>query len=507
MSFPDFVYLDDLICGAAITRTTSGSDANKLKITGIAYDSRQVKPGFLFAAIPGFKVDGHDFVPRALEAGAAAVLTERWLDLAGVIQVQVESVRKIMPLLASNFYDHPSKNLTVIGVTGTNGKSTTAFLIDAILKSAGLRTGLIGGIEYRIGDSSIPAKRTTPEALDIQRMMFEMNDQHIGAVTMEVSSHGIDLYRVACTEFDVAVFTNLTRDHLDLHGNLEDYFESKRKLFTGALLDPAKNENAISPNRPIAAINVDNEYGQRLADELSDRLYTFGMKPQAQVRARDIEYNGWETRFELVTPSGATPVQLQLPGAFNLENALSASAAALALGIPLESIAAGLSESRGAPGRFEPVNINAPFRVVVDYAHNEDGLLKALTTARALTDGRLITVFGCPGERDREKRPGMGKIAGSLSDLAILTTDDCYEEPSEQILDQTEAGLNDSGAEYLRIEDRRQAIETAIEAAREGDTVLIAGKGHERSQIMAEGPRPFNDSDTVKEIVKNFFCK
>ena len=270
-----------------------------------------------------------------------------------------------------------------------------------------------------------PAKRTTPEAFDLQKMLAEMIEMEVGAVTMEVSSHGIDLFRVADLDFDVAVFTNLTRDHLDLHGEMEHYYQVKRSLFAGSLGDPGNPAMPPAPGRPLAVINICDTYGQRLARELGSHLLTFGMEAESQVRAGKIEYAGWETGFDLITPEGSLPVKLHLPGAYNLENALAAAAAAVALGLEPDAIAAGLDACRGVPGRFELVDVEAPFRVVVDYAHNEDGLEKMLTSARSLTGGRLITVFGCPGERDRNKRPGMGEVAGCLSDLAILTTDDC----------------------------------------------------------------------------------
>lgn len=499
---PAPVYLNDLLTGfrgEVIHQDTCG---DSIIIAGLAYDSRNVESGFLFAAVPGFKVDGHDFIERARESGAAAILTERWITDAGVPQIQVDSVRKAMACAAAFFNGNPSKSLSLVGVTGTNGKTTTTYLIDSIFRKAGLTTGLIGGVEYRIGNKTLPATRTTPEAIDLHRMLREMCDSDVQAATMEVSSHGIDLYRVAYLDFTVAVFTNLTRDHLDLHGSMERYYQCKRSLFAGSLNRPCDPGAAISPGRPIAAINIDDIYGQRLADEFSDRVTTFGMRPDAMVRAANIEYTGWETDFDLITPEGQAPVTLNLPGAYNLENALGAAAAALALGIAFDIIAAGLTDAHGAPGRFESVGVEAPFRVVVDYAHNEDGLAKALTAARSVTRGKLIVVFGCPGERDREKRPAMGKTAGSLADIAILTTDDCYGEPAEQILNETEPGLIDSGVTYLRIADRREAIAAAVmEAAGCDDTILIAGKGHETSQSIDGKVLPFNDSSVVMEIV------
>lgn len=500
VAYPAPVYLDDLLQDMQDDVLRQEPGGERTRIYGLAYDSRDVEPGFLFAAVPGFRVDGHDFIEQARESGAVAVLTERWIDGAGITQVLVSSVRKAMACAAAAFYGNPSRDLSLIGVTGTNGKTTTTYLIDSILRAAGMTTGLIGGIEYRAAEKTSPAKRTTPEAIDLQRMLRTMCDSDVQAVTMEVSSHGIDLHRVTCLAFTVAVFTNLTRDHLDLHGTMEHYFQAKRSLFAGSLAKPGDPAAVIAPDRPMAAVNIDDRYGQRLAREFGERITTFGMRPEAMVRAVNIEYAGWETSFDLITPGGQSPVRLHLPGAYNLENALGAAAASVALGISCELISDGLTASRGAPGRFELVDVDAPFRVVVDYAHNEDGLAKALTAARSLTSGRLILVFGCPGERDREKRPSMGRTAGSLADRAILTTDDCYGEPPEQILDETETGLIDSGVSYQRIAERREAIETAMNEAVHGDTILIAGKGHETCQIIADRDLPFNDGDVVREI-------
>jgi len=501
LSTSNYIHLDDFfrcLRGEIIRRDPFGAGN---KITGLAYDSRLVMPGYLFAAVPGFKVDGHDFIPQARKAGAILLLSERWVENSGMIQVQVPSVRKAMAYAAQAFYSNTQNQPLLIGVTGTNGKTTTTYLIDSILRESGLATGLVGGIEYRMGENSAAVTRTTPEAFDLHRLLKATSHTRIDAVTMEVSSHGIDLYRVACLDFAVAVFTNLTHDHLDLHGSMEHYYQVKRSLFVGSLEEPGNPDVPIAPNRPMAAVNIDDHYGRRLADELEDRLVTYGMSPEADVRAGNIEYEGWKTGFNLLTPAGSAPVQLHLAGAYNLVNALAAAAASIAAGIRPEVIAAGLSASNGAPGRFEQVAVEAPFRVIVDYAHNEDGLAKALTTARSLSSGRLILVFGCPGERDREKRPAMGKVAGSLADLAILTTDDCYSEPPEQILDETESGLIESGGEYQRVSDRRQAIEAAVAAAGPGDTVLLAGKGHETRQIMADGPLRFSDTNVVREIL------
>ena len=472
-------------------------DAASMEITGLAYDSRRVGPGDLFFAIPGFKSDGHDFVPAAIAAGAAAVCVERRLEGVNIPQCLVQNIRLVMALAASNFYRRPSYSMTVIGVTGTNGKTTTTYLIDEILRSIGSPSGVIGGVEYRIGDRAIPASRTTPEAVDMQRMLAMMLDHDAEVATIEVSSHGIELSRVAFLDFDVAVFTNLSHDHLDLHEDMEKYFRVKRRLFMGAL----EFEQRESPAgmRPLAVVNMDDPYGARLIEELDDKI-TYGMTPRADISAGRITPEEWGSMFTLVTPEGLAPVRLRLHGEYNVMNALAAAGTAYSMGLRAPAIAAGLSSFRGVPGRFELV-AESPFRVIVDYAHNEAGLARALTAAADLTEGKLITVFGCPGERDKEKRPTMGETAGRLSDIAILTTDDCYGEAPAEILDAVESGLKKSGKPFQRFEDRRSAIQAALSAAAPGDTVFIAGKGHETVQIKAEGAVPFSDRQVVMELL------
>ena len=486
--------LSAVLAGVTAVRQQAAPDT---AVSSLAYDSRRAGPGALFFAIPGFKADGHDFAAGALHQGVAAIVTERWLE--GVFpQVQVGNARLAMAAAAANFYGHPSRKLGLTAVTGTNGKTTTTFLIDSILKTAGNKTGLIGGIEYRIGGSLSPAKRTTPEAPDLERALAQMVDAGAGYGTIEASSHGVDLFRTACLRLAVVVFTNLTPDHLDLHGDMESYFRTKRRLFFPEADEAACLEGGPPP---LGAVNLDDAYGRRLYHELGpERALGYGIGETAAVHAVDVRERPWGTDFTLRTPAGAAPVSLHLPGSHNLENALAAAAGSLQLDISPDDVAAGISALASVPGRLEPVETAAPFSVVVDYAHNEDGLKCALTTARSLTSGRLIIVFGCPGERDRDKRPRMGRIAGTLADLAILTTDDCYGEPPEQILDEAEPGLAASGGDYRRIASRREAIAAALAAAVAGDLVLIAGKGHEKSQILAGGPVPFDDREVVLEL-------
>ncbi|MHB8966806.1 MAG: UDP-N-acetylmuramoyl-L-alanyl-D-glutamate--2,6-diaminopimelate ligase [Thermoleophilia bacterium] len=473
--------------------------AAALEIAGITCDSRQVEPGFLFAAIPGFKADGHDFIAGAAEAGAVAALTSRQVAGISIPQVQVPDVRLAMAQAAAAFYNRPSSRLRLVGVTGTNGKTTTTFMLHSIISSAGGQASLLGGVEYRVAGESLPAARTTPESVDLQRLLAQAADGGDGYAVIEVSSHGIELQRTACLEFEAAVFTNLTRDHLDLHKDMESYYRVKSRLFLGQPCGPD-----APGTMPAAIINTDDEYGRRLATEVraaGGEPVTFGARSDAVITADRIVYSGWRTSFELVTPGATATVELNIPGSFSLANALAAAAAAHALGYPAETIAAGLNGHRGAPGRFEAVDTDAPFQVVIDYAHNEDGLARAIETARKITPEKLIVVFGCPGERDQEKRPVMGRIAGEGADLAILTTDDCYGERPETILDQAEAGLAAAGASYRRVPDRREAIAAAVAAAAPGDTVLIAGKGHETRQILPDGDIPFSDREVAREAV------
>ncbi len=473
-----------------------------LDIRAVVYDSRRVEAGSLFFALPGFKTDGHDFAAETIRKGAAAVVTERPLAGLGARQVQVENGRRALAQAAANFFGRPADKLIVIGVTGTNGKTTTSFLLDSILRAAGKKTGLISGVENRSARGRARARRTTPEAPDLQKLLAEMVESGFEFATIEVSSHGIELQRVTCISFDIAVFTNLTPDHLDLHQTMEAYFQTKRRLFVPAAANQEKG-CAGRAEEPRAAVNIGDGYGRRLLDELGPgQAVSFGEAAGADVCAQNLRQSGWDSNFELATPAGSIPVSFHLPGRHNIDNALAAAAAAHLLRLPLEATASGLASLRSVPGRFEQVDVEADFKIVVDYAHNEDGLKRTLATARRFTRGKLILVFGCPGERDRDKRPRMGKIAGTYADLSVLTTDDCYGEEPGQILDEVEPGLVQSGGRYLRIAERRGAIEAALEAAAAGDLVLIAGKGHEQVQMMAVGPMPFNDADVVREIVR-----
>ena len=452
-----------------------------VEIRDLAYDARAVEPGGLFFCVPGGLADGHDFAPLAVEAGAVALVVERALDVA-VPQLVVESARDAMPVAADEFFGRPTEQLQVAGVTGTNGKTTTAFLLYAILAAARRRPGLLGTIESRVGGERRPAIRTTPEAIDLQRAFREMLDAGDRSAAVEATSHGSALGRLECVRFRALVFTNLTQDHLDFHGTLEEYFDAKRRLFTEA--------------RPPAAVNVGDDHGRRLADELRGRqeLLTFGVANDAEIRADELELSPRGARFR----AGGIELETRLRGRFNVENVLGAVAAARLLGIDDDAIAYGVKELRGVPGRFEAVDEGQPFAVLVDYAHTPDSLENVLRTARDLAQNRVICVFGCGGDRDRGKRPLMGRIASDLADVAIVTSDNPRSEDPDAIIAEILTGAGDAEVEP----DRREAIARAVEAAGEGDVVVIAGKGHEQGQQFADRTIPFDDREVARDALR-----
>jgi UDP-N-acetylmuramoyl-L-alanyl-D-glutamate--2,6-diaminopimelate ligase len=440
-------------------------------IRDLAYDARAATRGSLFFAVPGERADGHDFAPEAVANGAVALVVQRKLDLP-VPQVVVEDSRAAMALAADEFFGRPTSELTVAGVTGTAGKTTTAFLLYAVLAAAGRRPGLLGTIETRVNGERRPATRTTAEAIDLQRLFREMLEAGDRSCAMEATSHGSALRRLDYVRFSVLVFTNLDQDHLDFHDGMEDYFDAKRRLF---LADPA----------PPAAVNVGNPWGRRLADELRERgtpLLTYGLTDDAEIRPATVE------------------VDTKLVGRFNLENVLGAVAAARLLGLPDEAIQRGVASVTGVPGRFQSVDEGQDFGVIVDYAHKPGALENVLRTARELADGnRLITVFGCGGDRDRGKRPVMGRIATELSDIVFVTSDNPRSEDPQAIIDEILAGA--TGEPEVE-PDRARAIQRAIDLAAPGDVVVIAGKGHERGQEADGVVTPFDDTEVAGEALR-----
>jgi UDP-N-acetylmuramoyl-L-alanyl-D-glutamate--2,6-diaminopimelate ligase len=457
-----------------------------VEVASLAYDSRAVTPGALFFCVPGEHSDGHDHAADAVARGAVALVVERPLRL-GVPELLVDSVRAAMAPLAVRFNGDPSASLRVIGVTGTNGKTTTAFLVAALLGAAGEPCALLGTVKSVIGGREGPVLHTTPEAIDLQGSFRAMLDAGDRACAIEVSSHALALHRADGTHFAAAVFTNLTQDHLDFHATMEDYFAAKRRLFDGDVRD--------------RVINVDDPYGRRLAADHPGAT-TFALDAPADYGARDLRSGVAQARFVATTPDGEVELRTRLPGRFNAANVLGAIAATHRLGVPLEVVAAALPDVAPAPGRFQALDEGQPFSVLVDYAHTPDSLENVLRAARGLTDTRLIAVFGCGGDRDRGKRPQMGRIAASLADVSIVTSDNPRSEDPPAIIDEILAGIEDrSGVEA--VVDRREAIVRALALASNGDVVVIAGKGHERGQQFAGGRTiPFDDAEVAAEALR-----
>jgi UDP-N-acetylmuramoyl-L-alanyl-D-glutamate--2,6-diaminopimelate ligase len=473
-----------------------------VEISDLVYDSRKVKPGTLFFCVPGEKVDGHEFAPAAVEAGAVALVVEHELPKLGVAQVVVPDARAAMAPLAARLNGDPTSELEVVGVTGTNGKTTTAYLVREILEAAGTRCGLLGTVKQVVGGVEEEVERTTPEAIDLQSTFRRMHDGGDRVCAMEVSSHALELHRCDSIHFRVALFTNLTQDHLDFHGGMEEYFASKRRLFE------------MGPE--VAIVNVDDPYGRRLAEEFE--CVTFSAAgAEADLVAGDVGLSARGAEFEVTLPSKgqnspyggenrpigeAISVRTRLPGDFNVANALGAFATALALGVAPEVAAEGLSQAAAPPGRFEPVDEGQPFTVLVDYAHTPDSLENVLRAAQGVTEGRVIAVFGAGGDRDRGKRPLMGRAGAEGSDLAIVTSDNPRSELPQAIVEEVLTGAG--GGEGIEAEvDRRAAIALALARAEPGDTVVIAGKGHEQGQEFEDGRKvPFDDREVAREELR-----
>jgi UDP-N-acetylmuramoyl-L-alanyl-D-glutamate--2,6-diaminopimelate ligase len=463
-------------------RDLMGNDAPDVEVSGLAYSSRSVVPGTLFFCVPGFRADGHDFAPDAVARGAVALVCQRPLGL-GVPEVIVDDVRAAMGPAAARFYGDPTADLDVVGVTGTNGKTTTAFLLRHLLEAGGRQTGLLGTVKRVVGGVEEEVERTTPEAIDLQATLRAMLDGGDRACAMEVSSHALELGRVAGIRFACRIFTNLTQDHLDFHETMEAYFAAKRRLF---------EETGLS------VVNIDDEYGRRIAAEVE--CVTFGVEHDADYRARAVEFDLMGSGFVCETPDGELWLRSPLPGLFNVQNVLGAVAAARLLGVPGETIAAALPEFGRVPGRFEPVDEGQDFGVLVDYAHTPEALENVLRAAREVTQGRLHVVFGAGGDRDRGKRPLMGAAARRLADRVLVTSDNPRSEEPEAIVD---AIMEGAGPEAERETDRRRAIARAIDTADPGDVVVIAGKGHEQGQEFENGRKePFDDVTEARAALR-----
>jgi UDP-N-acetylmuramoyl-L-alanyl-D-glutamate--2,6-diaminopimelate ligase len=470
-------------------------------VSSVEYDSRRVKPGCVFVAMRGESSDGNRFIDQAIQAGAVAVVTDSALEKPrpGLAWAVVPNGRRALARLSANFYKKPAERIAVTGITGTNGKSTTAFLVEAILTAAGRKSALIGTIEYHVAGKVLPAPHTTPEALDLNRILSEALGNGATDAVMEVSSHALAQERVFGVPFDVAVFTNLTRDHLDYHRTMEEYFAAKRVLFEGCGTDAPR----------AVVTNVDDESGAKLAEfsrKRSSVMLKYGWQ-RGDLHAEKVEITTRGTRLDVITPAGKIAVFSALIGRVNVYNILAAAGACYARGCSAEAMAAGIDALEYVPGRFERVDCGQPFTVVVDYAHTDDALRNLTALARELVSGtgakgRVLTVFGCGGDRDRNKRPLMGEAAGRGSDFVVLTSDNPRSEDPLAIINDAVVGLQKTGVKYSVESDRRKAIGLAMGEARPGDVVLLAGKGHEKVQVTREGSIPFDDLEVAREALR-----
>jgi UDP-N-acetylmuramoyl-L-alanyl-D-glutamate--2,6-diaminopimelate ligase len=495
------VDLDTLLRGVDLIRRTAPSPA----ILGVEYDSRRVGSSSLFVAMRGGTTDGNRYLSQAIGRGASAVVTDsadaflatgrEYPDLA---LIEVAHGRRALATIAANFYAHPETQLKLSGVTGTNGKTTTAFLLEAMLRHQGRPSVLVGTIEYHVLDRILPSPHTTPESRDLLELFRQGVDAGASEAVMEVSSHALDQERVFGLHFDVAVFTNLTRDHLDYHGDMEHYFAAKRKLFDGSSVDAPR----------AAILNQDDAYGRQLSGIASsagsELIFTYGMD-EGDFRVAGLEMGPAGMRFRMQTPQGETPIETRLTGRVNVYNLLAASAAAMARGLTVEQIAAGAASLGGIPGRFQGIDGGQDFAVIVDYAHTDDALRNILTVARDFVQtggGRVITLFGCGGDRDRSKRPLMGQAAGEASDVVVVTSDNPRSEDPETIALDVLPGLAGSKAKVLVELDRPRAIALAIREARRGDMVLLAGKGHEKTQVLKDRVIPCDDAAIALDLLR-----
>jgi UDP-N-acetylmuramoyl-L-alanyl-D-glutamate--2,6-diaminopimelate ligase len=481
-------------------------------VAGLAYDSRQVRPDFVFFAIPGSRTDGHEFIQDALARGATAIVAERIPKLDSATAIRVHNVRRTMGLWAGRFYENPSRKFRVAGVTGTNGKTTVTYLLESIFRAAGMAAGVVGTVNYRYRDCALPAPHTTPESIDLHRLLAEMARAGVEGVAMEVSSHALELERVRAIDFDAAIFTNLTRDHLDFHGDMEHYFLSKSRFFTDYLPASVKE-------RKSAVIHGGDASGCKLLKKIADlgiQSVSYGHDSQWDVHPVDVSGDLDGLRGKIQLGSCAVAFSSPLIGSINLENILAAAAAGFALGIEPAAIARGVAALKAVPGRLEKVENDRGVTILVDYAHTPDALERALKLLKPLTPGRLIAVFGCGGDRDRGKRPIMGEAGACLADIAVLTSDNPRTEEPRKILEEVEAGAKKSGAKkisaseletrnpkvetgYLVEPDRRAAIRLSLRLARRGDLILLAGKGHEDYQILGTEKIHFDDREVARE--------
>jgi UDP-N-acetylmuramyl-tripeptide synthetase len=478
--------LSDLISDLRDVNVKGNTD---IEIMGVSYRSKDVQDGYVFVCIEGFKTDGHLFAGDAIKRGASAVIVQKDIDVPdGVTLVKVKDSREALALISAAYFNYPAGKLKFIGVTGTNGKTTTTYLLKSILDRAGYKTALLGTISNIIGDEIINSKNTTPESYDLQEMLARMVEKKMDYCVMEASSHSLELKRVFGIHFNEGIFTNLTRDHLDFHGTFENYLNAKIKLF-------AQSGTAV--------INIDDPYGSTILDRIKIPSVNYSEKGNGDVKARNVEITSRYSKFLLEYKDSAVEICLPLPGRFNVYNALSAASACICEGISLEIIKQGLESVKGVSGRSEVVDSGRGYTIIIDYAHTPDGLENIISTVREYAKRRIITVFGCGGDRDKTKRPIMGEVAGKLSDICIVTSDNPRTEDPDSIIADILPGIEKTGVEFKKITDRREAIKTALSIAESDDVVLIAGKGHETYQVLKDRTIQFDEREIVSDILKN----
>lgn len=463
------------------------SENSDIKIRGIAYNSQKVQEGWLFVAIKGFSTDGHKYIPDALARGAAAVIIEDDADTGDAIAIRVPDSRKALAVISANWFSHPAKEMKIIGVTGTNGKTTVTSLIKQILEFAGKKVGLIGTNGNMIGDKLLPGERTTPESYELHELFREMADIGTEYVVMEVSSHSLSLSRVYGIPYEIAAFTNLTQDHLDFHVTMENYFDAKKILF-----DMCNS----------AVINADDSWGAKLLETVSCRKSSFSIDNPSDFKAKNVRISARGILFDLINGANIHAVRLGIPGKFSVYNAMAAAVTCISLGLSPDEIFTALTVAQGVKGRAETVYTNTDYTVIIDYAHTPDGLENIISTVREFAQGRVITLFGCGGDRDNSKRPIMGEVAGRLSDFCIITSDNPRTEEPMPIIRQIEEGMKKTNCEYITIENRREAIGYALKIGKRGDCIILAGKGHETYQIIGKEKRHFDEREVIKELLE-----
>ncbi len=457
-----------------------------VKISGIAFNSNEVKPGDVFVCIEGFKTDGHDFAYDALEKGAVAVVAQKKIEDTAATMVIVPNTRLALARIAAAYYNYPHRKFKLMGVTGTNGKTTTTYLVKSILENCGQKVGLIGTNQNMIGDEIIPSHHTTPDSLELMELFEKMAEEEVDTVIMEVSSHSLALDRVAALEFDVSAFTNITQDHLDFHKTMDNYIDAKAMLFK-------KCRKAV--------LNADDPAFEKMVKSCECDVISYGAENESNLSASNVVYKANGVEFDISYDGETKKAQLAIPGKFSVYNALTAAGCCLAAGLSISQVVEGLKTARGVKGRIEVVETNTDYTVIIDYAHTPDGLLNILNTIRGFANGRVVTLFGCGGDRDKTKRPQMGKIAGELSDFCVVTSDNPRtEEPSEIIRDVL-VGISETNCEYVVVENRFEAIEYALDNAKKNDIILLAGKGHETYQILKDRTIVFDEREIVQKLI------